>query len=166
MKAKYYLNCSILEAQQGTRPSFPWGSIQGSCNLLEERLIWCVGNGEKIRIWQDKWIPQPSTYQIKSRPLQLDPQATIRDVMEGDQKGWNFELVNQIFSQEEVKLILSIQLCGPWQDDALIWRGTAKGIFSVRSAYHLQLELDRNDQATSSQGGHKLNAGLDFHPDS
>jgi hypothetical protein len=36
----------------------------------------------------------------------------------------------------KVESILSIPLCRTNQDDMLIWRGMAKGIFPVRSAYH------------------------------
>jgi hypothetical protein len=34
MKAKYYPDCSILEAKKGRRPSFVWRSIHTSCDLL------------------------------------------------------------------------------------------------------------------------------------
>ena len=47
MKAKYYPESSILEAKVGRRPSFAW-SIHGSCDLLQEGLIWRVGNECKI----------------------------------------------------------------------------------------------------------------------
>lgn len=57
MKAKYFPNCSILDACQGSRPSFSWRSIHSACSLLWEGFIWRVGNGEKICTWQDKWIP-------------------------------------------------------------------------------------------------------------
>jgi hypothetical protein len=66
--------------------------------------------------------------------------------------GWNHALVNQIFSLEEVKLILSIPLSGTRQDD-VIWRGTAKGVFSVWSAYHMQKEVEEVGQVESSYGG-------------
>jgi hypothetical protein len=42
MKAKYFPNCLILDASQGRNPSFAWRSIQKSCELLMEGLIWRV----------------------------------------------------------------------------------------------------------------------------
>jgi hypothetical protein len=51
MKAKYFLNCSILEAIQGRNPSSAWRSIQKSCELLNEGLVWRVGNRSTMKIW-------------------------------------------------------------------------------------------------------------------
>jgi hypothetical protein len=53
IKAKYYPDCSTLDAPLGKKHSFAW-SIQGTCSLVREGLIWKVGNGEKFHIWKDK----------------------------------------------------------------------------------------------------------------
>ena len=50
MKAKYFANCSILEAKMGYRPSFAWRSILGSCELVKEGMFWRIGNGESTAI--------------------------------------------------------------------------------------------------------------------
>ncbi|XP_059451054.1 uncharacterized protein LOC132181841 [Corylus avellana] len=153
LKAKYFQESSILEAPLGRKPSFAWQSIHSSCGLLREGLIWKVGCGEKIRIWHDRWIPQPHSFKVQSKPSILAPTATMKELLDDDTGGWNHNLVNQIFSPEEAQLILSLPLSGSRQEDALIWRGTAKGVFSVRNAYHIQKELDRVYQAESSCGG-------------
>jgi hypothetical protein len=40
MKAKYFSNYSILEAQMGHRSSFAWKNILGSCELVKEGMHW------------------------------------------------------------------------------------------------------------------------------
>jgi hypothetical protein len=50
MKAKYFPDCSVLEASLGKKPSFAWRSIHSSMDLLQEGLVWRVGNGKTIRI--------------------------------------------------------------------------------------------------------------------
>jgi hypothetical protein len=50
MKAKYYLECLVLHASCGKKPSFAWRSIHGSCDLVNEGLVWRVGNGKSICI--------------------------------------------------------------------------------------------------------------------
>jgi hypothetical protein len=57
MQGKYYANGSILEAKMGHNPSYAWRSILSSCDLLKEGLYWRIGNGEKAKIWGDKWVP-------------------------------------------------------------------------------------------------------------
>jgi hypothetical protein len=140
MRAKYYPDGSILEAQVGTRPSFAWRSISSSCEVLNEGLIWRIGNGATVQIWKDKWIPNPSTFRIVTPPNILSPNATVKELFELDLKGWNIPILEDIFSIEEVQWIRSLPISCTNQPDTLIWRSTNNGIFSVRSAYHLQME--------------------------
>jgi hypothetical protein len=153
MKAKYFPDCSIIEAQQGKRSSFVWQSIHNASSLLCEGLVWQVRNGRKIRIWQDKWIPQKSTFMVQSRPSFLAPTATVNELMVDMGQEWNKVLVEKIFFPKEAKHIFSIPLSGTSQDDALIWRGTAKGVFSMRSAYYMQKEVEEEAQARCSVRG-------------
>jgi ribonuclease HI len=150
MKAKYYSDCTVLEAPLGSKPSFAWRSIQGSCDLLREGLVWRVGNGKSIRIWKDRWISSPTTYRVQSPPRVLDETATVSSLIDTNTKWWNYALLEQIFSREDLQAIQSIPLSATDQADALIWRGTAKGIFTVRSAYHIQKECEMVNKAESS----------------
>ena len=54
---------------------------------------------------------------------------------------WNSDLLAQLFSAEERDLIYSIPISTTDQEDRQIWRGTTRGTFSVKSAYHIQKEL-------------------------
>ncbi|XP_059436088.1 uncharacterized protein LOC132169016 [Corylus avellana] len=63
-------------ANLGNKPSFAWRSIWGARDLLERGLYSRVGNGQKTRIWGDKWVPIPATYSIQSYPRVLAPDAT------------------------------------------------------------------------------------------
>ena len=54
MKAKYYTYETILEAKVGSKPSFAWRNIVGSCDILKEGLYWRIGSGENTRIWGGK----------------------------------------------------------------------------------------------------------------
>ena len=45
LKSRYFPSCSFLDA---TVPSTRF--------VLEEGLLWRVGDGKHIRIWEDKWI--------------------------------------------------------------------------------------------------------------
>jgi hypothetical protein len=158
MKAKYYPECSVLEATLGNRPSFVWRSIQSSRDLIKDGLIWRVANGEKVRIWKDKWLLTPTSYMVYSPPSILDPNATVSQLVDGDTKWWNNALLERVFSREEIAFIQSVPLSAMDQEDILIWRGTAKGIFTIRSAYHM--EKDR-EVANKPEGSLRArNSGL------
>jgi hypothetical protein len=62
IKAKYYPHSTILEAKLGNRPSFAWRSLFSASDLLKNGLIWRVGDGKDIRVWQDRWLPTPISF--------------------------------------------------------------------------------------------------------
>jgi hypothetical protein len=67
-KKKYYPYGEFLQAKMGSRPSYAWRSIFNARGVLEAGLRWRVGNGEKIKIWGDRWLPPPSTSSLFSLP--------------------------------------------------------------------------------------------------
>ncbi|KAL6511845.1 hypothetical protein OROGR_021442 [Orobanche gracilis] len=57
LKAKYFRNCDVLEARPNSNASFSWKSIFSAIKLVKAGVIWRTGNGEKVSVWGDSWIP-------------------------------------------------------------------------------------------------------------
>ena len=74
-------------------------------DLIRARSVWRVGNGKSIRIWKDKWVPIPSTFQIQTPIKILDPDATVDELIEEESKSWKKVLVQTIFRHEEAQCI-------------------------------------------------------------
>jgi hypothetical protein len=94
--------------------------------LLKEGIIWRVGDGSKINIWADPWLPNGDT----RRPRTIKGQRTLSKVA---------DLINPLngtwdFQTEDAKAILSISLCED-MEDCIAWHFDPKGNFSVKSAY-------------------------------
>jgi hypothetical protein len=68
---------------------------------------------------------------------------------------WDVNILDNLFSEEEVIAVKSIPLSSTNQEDILIWKGTANGLFSVKSAYNLAKEMDDRKKAESSRGMYK-----------
>ena len=47
-----------LIAKVPNHSSFIWRSLASARDLIGKGSRWRVGNGNKIRIWQDNWIPR------------------------------------------------------------------------------------------------------------
>jgi hypothetical protein len=129
-----------MEASLGNKPSFAWRSIFGAKDLLNEGLIWMIGDGRDVRIWQDKWLPTPTTYAIQSPRVVLPDHARVSCLIDPNSRWWNRQLLNYIFSINEASIISNIPLSRYGHKDKMIWRGTTTGDFTVRSAYHMEKE--------------------------
>lgn len=57
LKCKYFQHKSIFDAKLGYNPSFIWHSLYSSIELVREWSFWRVGNGHKIRVWMDEYLP-------------------------------------------------------------------------------------------------------------
>jgi hypothetical protein len=139
-KAKYYHGGSFLEAKTGSRPSFAWHSILAARELLKEGLQWRVGDGKTIKIWGDKWIPRPMTYAIQSHSSLVLIDARVVELIDPRTRSWNLSLIKATLSEQEAVLIRNLPLSRYGRPDCIIWRPTAMGSFTVRSAYYLEME--------------------------
>lgn len=129
-----------MEANLGNVPSFAWRSIFSAKDLLQEGLMCRIGDGKRVKIWRDKWIPLPTSYSIQSPRLALLEDASVSELIDQDSKRWNGQLIMSIFTKDEAEVILKIPLSRYGHDDLMVWRGTITGEFSVQSAYHMEKE--------------------------
>ena len=150
LKVKYFPRGTFLEAKVGSRPSFVWMSILAGRDLLQEGLFWRVGNGKQICIRRDKWLPRASTFKVQSPRWRLEEKATVVVLVDANTRCWNRQLVFDIFHESEASIICNIPLCCYNNEDKLIWRATSSGIFSVRSAYYLDMERKERKKGEGS----------------
>ena len=58
-KARYFPNCSFMEAALGHNLSFVWWSLLEARELIRAVTVWEVGDGRSIRINDHRWLPHP-----------------------------------------------------------------------------------------------------------
>lgn len=121
--------------------SFIWRSIHSAKGIVERGVRWHVGNGQCIRIWDDKWIPNSSSHQIISPRKSCSRVSMVSDPIGVEKKSWNLDILNQVFLPFEVEIIEGIPLSNHMPVDKKIWSETTNGIFSVRSAYKIVLDM-------------------------
>ena len=71
LKARYFPSGDILSATLGSNPSYSWRSIFNSLEVIKKGTRWRVGNGKQIHIWDDKWLPTPTTHKVITPPNNL-----------------------------------------------------------------------------------------------
>ena len=99
-----------------------------------------MGNGNKIRVWQDKWIPRPSTYRLVTPEKLNSENALVCKLINRATHEWNMDRLQEWFLPEDREAIMSIPLSTNEVCDRLIWAENRSGKFTVKSAYAVALE--------------------------
>lgn len=93
LKPKYFTDCDFVNASLGKRPSYLWRSIMATQHLVRHGMRWRVGNGEKILVWVDKWLPTPTTFKVISPQNTLHVQPRVNELIDSHSSDWNSRLV-------------------------------------------------------------------------
>jgi hypothetical protein len=158
LKAKYFPHTNILHCTPKDKMSYRWRSILKGLELLKEGLIWRIGNEERVRIWDDPWLPKGLTRKpITPRRASILTRVNgLINPLTGD---WDVELIQDNFLPEDAEEILRIPIDMD-MDDWPAWYFDTKGIFPVKSTYKLAVSR-RNAIAgkNASTSGSKTNEG-------
>ena len=138
-RAKYFPDGKLLDAVPAPGISYTWRSILKGVDLLKEGIIYRVGDGTKIKVWKNPWIPECGTRRPRSLPGR-SPIPLVADLLNPNTGGWDEALVRDLFQKEDAKAILSISICEGMEDN-FAWHFEQRGIFSVKSAYKIGVML-------------------------
>ncbi|XP_041025315.1 uncharacterized protein LOC121265693 [Juglans microcarpa x Juglans regia] len=150
-KSKYFSKESILDAKLGNSPSYIWRSIWMAREVLQEGLIWRVGNGKQISIWRHKWLPKPSSFSVQSPISSLGAEAKVYDLIDEEVHQWKEEIIRAHFHEEEAAMIYNLPISIRRGQDKQIWNWSKEGKFSVRSALPTTASLCRRQICEDSK---------------
>ena len=114
-----------------------------------------MGNGKRIHIWDDKWLPTPTTHKVISTLRVFDDFPMVLSFIDENSKWWKLDLVKSLFLHSEAKEILKIPLSHSLPEDSLIWLGNKKGSFTVKSAYYVAKEFVESGATGESSSNHQ-----------
>jgi hypothetical protein len=139
LKAKYFPNSLVIQAQVCNGMSYTWRSILKRIALLKEGIIKRVGTGQSINCWTAPWIPRKwDRFPITRRGNVVV--SVVADLISLVTGSWDEDLVTEIFRLVDANLILSIPL-RDGMEDFYAWFYDPKGVFSVKAAYKLHRQL-------------------------
>ena len=88
-----------------------------SMEVVKRGTRWRVDNGERILIWEDKWLPTPTTFKVVSPPKSFDDYPRVSALIDKETKRWKGEVVRSLFLPFEARTILNIPLCHSLPED-------------------------------------------------
>ena len=101
--AKYFPNGDVLSATTRNNMSYTWRSILKGLKVLKNGIIWRVGDGRSIRIWEDPWLPREWTRRPITPPRN-NLLVRVDELIDQKRGIWDEELVRYIFWTQDVEL--------------------------------------------------------------
>ncbi|KAL6533034.1 hypothetical protein OROMI_027146 [Orobanche minor] len=102
-----------------------------------------------MNMFLDPWLNSKDFPFVATTLVPHFSHARVADFMMPNGREWDSDLVNTVFEDEDVRKILSITIC-PNFDDSWYWRPENNGVYSVRSAYRIQIEAAGHDMPVGS----------------
>lgn len=159
LKAKYFLNGSILRCLPRSGMSYSWRSILQGVELIKEGIIWRVGDGSQINTWEDPWLPRGVTRRPMT-PRGLSLLTTVDELIDPLTGSWDAQSVTATFWPEDATLILGLPVRVDVQDRPA-WHYDSKRRFSVKSTYKLAVQIrDRKQARRASAATSAQDAGF------
>lgn len=105
---KYFSNNHFHKAKQGRYSFYAlWGIMKANPWLLQG-CTWRIGDGKSVDIWRDGWILDHPTLEDLVSPI--SNVNGVEDLLIQDPRGWNVNLVREVFPPHLTQAILRIQL--------------------------------------------------------
>lgn len=137
LKHRYFHRTEFLESGFGPRPSYAWRSIIHGRELLTKGLIKKIGDGRSTKVWLDNWLidKAPRTPRYRQDAV-VDLTLTVNELLDPHTNSWNDTLVRQLFSDEDVALVLKTKVA-PLRGDSMVWGLSKTGHYDSKSGYKL-----------------------------
>ena len=86
-------------------------------------------------------MPTPSTYKVTSPRMFMHDQTMVSELIDKENASWKTEVVDALFLPHEAEVIKSIPLSMHLPANKQIWACSSNGVFTVRSAYWVAVDL-------------------------
>ena len=155
-KSKFFPRGSIFDAKEN-KWSFAWRSILKGRDLIRSGLKWRIGNGSRVRIFLDAWLPGSRQGRVLSLVSESHENSLVSSLINQVDKSWKVAEIDSMFILEEVAIIKAIPLSLFDQDDLHFWPYTRDGVYTVKSGYRVLMEQeDTESQAIGGMGFREL----------
>ena len=89
LKARYFPSSDPSEVETTQRASFIWRRLLKRKKIVSSGATWRVGNGQKIRVWRDKWITQLPTGGPSQPDAQIPTLMKVSRLIIDEERRWN-----------------------------------------------------------------------------
>ena len=125
--------------------------------ILQAGHCWRVGNGYSINAVKDRWLPNFPINKVLNSVQRDWGEMLVAELINPKLNIWKYKDIREIFHRDEVEAICQIPLSRRNVPDSVFWLYNSRGLFSVKSAYHVARRLltDASRGGTSMDGAAK-----------
>ena len=114
--------------------SVTWRALKSTKNIVFAGIKWVIGNGHKIRFWDDKWLSLVILRdKIHGALLPVESNIKISDCI--NQGFWNLNQISFDLPKDILSSIFGTPFSITNKEDRLIWGLTKDGKCSIKSIY-------------------------------
>ncbi|KAK9932560.1 hypothetical protein M0R45_019793 [Rubus argutus] len=149
IKARYFPNCSFMEASKGSRASWGWSSLLTGRDTIDINARWQIHNGRKVDVWRDRWIPnskggliEPTITNNRFTPLQ------VSELINEDSMSWNIDHITPFITDKDAIAITAIPLNNHLEEDRLspksltMWRALNNSLPTFANLWKRKVSSD------------------------
>ncbi|KAH1084030.1 hypothetical protein J1N35_023791 [Gossypium stocksii] len=129
-----FKNLVLFNNENWVLPLFTWRSICSVRKLLAEGLVWRVGNGSRINLWNDPWLPGRENNRLSVQRI-LPNWTYVNQLIDAETNIWNNELIHNLVDEDTASRIISIPLSGANDVDMIVWKYEGSREYTVKSGY-------------------------------
>lgn len=116
LKARYFLKMDIMAATYPKGCSYTWQSLMHGKNLLQHGLLWRIGDGSRINVYQDQWIPRAASM-VPLGATYIKNVMEVADLLNTQGNGWDAAKLRQVFTPDDALDVQKIVIGGASTDD-------------------------------------------------
>ena len=90
-------------------------------DLIRSGLKWRIGNGSRVRIFLDAWLPGSRQGRVLSPVSESHENSLVSSLINQVDRSWKVAEIDSMFIPEEVAIIKAIPLSLFDQDDLHFW---------------------------------------------
>lgn len=114
--------------------SYGWRSISKLASALKKGMVWRIGNGQEVSLWNDTWLDRGPLRDLLEEVPPALTNLKVADIIQD--KEWNLPLLDELGIGNVKQYISSIPINEVGEiTDQVMWKHTANGIYSAMSGY-------------------------------
>ena len=137
-KARYFPQCSFMDAKLGHNPLFVWCSLLAARDVIREGSMWKIGDGQCIKLTSNNWLPHPPLFKPDA-----DTTLIVGDLIHHESMQWNRPLIQATFMEATQNEIMHLHLSNTRTRGKLHWKENKAQQFMVKTTFHVALHSHR-----------------------